>query len=210
MTTKLEYIRRIWNEKAVIVQKEPITLKSRRKSNVYVNHRNFICLPENMEIILTLFETELRKGFDTPYALSNVNSSVSPLLIGPLSLRMNTPLYFYRPSGSEKGLFEDTFRYDYNPSSKFAKKLPAILIDDVVTTTTTLRTTAQSLKEAGIDIIGSVILIDRRIDYEKKSEQMRINSIVLLTEVLEYGLHNVDMSDEEKYLLEIELDQLKM
>ena len=212
MTIKHEYIKRIWDEKAIIIQKKPIVLKSRRKSHVYVNHRNFICLPKNMKIILSLFEAELKKAFDQPYALSNVDSSVSPILIGPLSLRMDIPFYFYRPASGEKGLSEDIFTYDYNPSSSstFAKRSPAVLIDDVVTTTTTLRTTAQSLRSSGIGVIGSVILLDRRIEYEKKDEPVKISSVVLLTEVLEYGMHNLDLSDEYMELLEIELHQLRM
>ena len=202
--TKLEYIRRIWDEKAIIVQQEPLTLKSGRESHVYVNHRNFICLPDNMDLVLSLFEASLEEIRDGPFALCNVSSSVSPIIVGALSLRTKTPFYFYRPVSGEKGLFEDVFTYDFNPSSGFPQNLPAVLLDDVVTTTTTLKNTAKSLGDAGIDVNGSTILMDRRIESEKEDESFQIYPIVMLTEILEYGIHDANLDRESEKLLRIE------
>lgn len=209
MITKLEYIKRIWDEKAVIVQRDPITLKSGRESYVYLNHRNFICLSENMDIILSLLEANLSKVSNKPFALSNVTSSLSPILVGALSLRTKIPFYFYRPISSEKGLFQDIFTYDFNPSSRFPKRLPAVLIDDVVTTTTTLKITTESLQNAGIDVMGSVILMDRRIKSEKENPPIKIFSIVSLAEILEFGINNLNLDKEKIKLLEIEIEDLQ-
>lgn len=209
MTPKLEYLKRIWNEKAVVVQKEPLTLRSRRISHIYVNHRNFICLPENMDVILSLFEESLSKISDKPFALCNVNSSVSPILVGALSLRTRIPFYFYRHSSDEKGLSQCIFTYDSNPSSRSPQRLPAVLIDDVVTTTTTIRATSIFLQDAGIDVIGALILMDRRIRSEKGNEPIKIYPIVSFTEIIEYGMNNVISDREEAKLLVTELDYLQ-
>lgn len=210
MNSKDEYIKKLWSEKATIIQEEPIILKSGRESHSYINHRNFICLPDNLKLIISLFQNCLFAISHQDFAICNVPSSVSPILIGALSLRLNRPFYFYRPVSGEKGLYQDIFTYDFNPSSSFVHKLPAVIIDDVVTTSNTIKMTAQSLQNAGINILCCVAIVDRRVKSEKRDNQIKIISIVTLEEILNYGMDNLSLSREQKKLIDIELQHLAM
>ena len=209
MENRKEYIKKLWSEKAVLIRKEPFTLKSNRISYVYINHRNFICIPNNLNIMASLISSHIKMNIDVNYALCNVTSTISPLLISHLSSIMNVPFYFYRPVSSEKGLIEDIFSYEMNPSSTYPKKLPAILIDDVVTTTNTIRTTAQSLQYAGYNVIGCFCLVDRRIKSEIREFSFPLRSVVTLEEILRIGLDQNDIEEDKKHLIEVELDILQ-
>lgn len=210
MTTKMEYINKLWSDKATVIQQKPITLKSGRKSHVYINHRHFVCLPENRNLILALFQNAINNLGKNPIALCNVTSSVSPFLMGALSERMQLPCYSFRAGGGEKGIVQDIFAYSFNDSSTYPKGLPAILIDDVVTTTATLNSTALSLKQSGIDIIGCVVLVDRRLSSEKMDTPVKIFSIVTLSEILEYVINEAKNLDEkDKKLVADELKYLE-
>ena len=209
MTTKMEYIKKLWSDKATVIQQKPITLKSGRKSHVYINHRHFVLLPENRDLILPLFQNAINNLGKNPIALCNVTSSVSPLLMGALSERMHLPCYSFRAGGGEKGLVEDIFAYSFNDSSIYPKGLPAIPIDDVVTTTATVNSTALSLKQSGIDIFGCLVLVDRRLKSEKKDTPIKILSIVTLSEILEYGINEVNnLAEKDKKLVTNELEYL--
>ncbi len=210
MGIEQDYIKSLWNERAIMVEKQPITLKSGRQSHVYINHRNFICLPKNMEFIVTLFEQHFETVWSQPFAICNVHSSVSPLLLSPISIKLKRPFYFYRPVSGEKGVYEDIFKYYHNPSSTFPKNLPAMLIDDVVTTMDTVKTASQSLIQTDIDVLGCTILVDRRVKSEKREKSIKISPIVNLAEILEYGIDNLNLDKEDKKLLEIELQYLEM
>lgn len=208
MITKYEYVKKLWHDNAVLIQKEPITLKSNRKSCVYINHRNFICLPDNFKIIISLLSSIINDRISKKYAFCNVTSTLSPILIAGLSINMNIPFYFYRPVSSEKGLVEDIFSYEINPSSIYPNKLPAILIDDVVTTTNTIRMTAQSLHFAKYKVLGCFCLVDRRIKSEKRDLPFMLKSVATLEEILKIGLKEIKLEDEQKNIIEIELEIL--
>lgn len=210
--TKDEYVRRIWKEGGILLDEKAMTLKSTRKSNVYVNNRNFICSPDNMDLVLTLFQERLSKVELGKYALCNVDSSVSPYLVSGLSQRTRMPMYLYRPVNTERGISMEVFSYDQNPSSTLQSNLPAILIDDVVTTADTIIGTTLSLsqREPRRETWGAVVLVDRRMESEKSRTPTRIVGIVALTEILEYGIKHENLTDKLRKIATDTLEQLRM
>jgi len=207
------YIKKIWEEGAVIVRKEPIKLKSGRESYIYVNHRNFVCQPENMKFMISLLKNEIDKIiFSSDVAICNVDSSLSPIIVGALSYYAGIPMYIYRPSSFEKGIVGNLFGYHLIEKSKVQEKLPAVLIDDVVTTATTITKAATTLEYHDIRVEGGLTIVDRRTKKDKEGEHVKVYSVISLEEIIKYGLENknqLGLDEEDLRNLKIEIRKLQ-
>jgi orotate phosphoribosyltransferase len=207
MSAASQYLQLLWDSGALLLQDEPFTLKSGRTTYVYANHRNMICLPENLQFLADALIEVSNLKWSEPFALSTVDSSVSPYLVAAFSLRGTLPFYNLRSVNREKGLSNEFFSYDRNPSATFNSGLGAVLVDDVVTTMATLNWAATSLEEHNIRVFGAVCLLDRRVGTQKTS--MEVVAVATLESALQYGLDNVSLTDEQRRLIDIELPALR-
>jgi orotate phosphoribosyltransferase len=208
LTTAERYLKTLWGEGSVLLRTEPFTLKSGRVSYVYVNHRNMICLPRNLVLFGEgVVEVSRRRWSDT-FAIATVDSSVSPYLVAASSILGDLPSYNLRLVSREKGLSDEVFAYDENASTSPGRRRHAVLIDDVVTTTSTLDLARSTLAEHGIAVLGAACLLDRRVASEKARSTIEVVAVSTLEEALHYGLDHGALSEEQLRLVDIELQAL--
>jgi orotate phosphoribosyltransferase len=203
-----DYQNLMWSSGGVLIRDEPFILKSGRQSYVYVNHRDLICLPHGLRLFAALIIANVRDAFGAEHALATVDSSVSPFLVAACAAQVDVPFYNYRAVSREKGISQHVFRYDRNAASSFHPGLPAVLVDDVVTTMSTLTNAAQTLREQDIEVLGASCLLDRRVASDL-ADDLVISSISSLTALLEHGLADSPVSDEHRRLIDIELMALR-
>lgn len=205
MSESTDYVDLLWASKALLIRDQPFILKSGRESYVYANHRNLICLPQYLEMFSELLVSTARSRYERTFAFSNVDSSVSPYLVSGCSLIAKFPFYSLRPVSREKGLADQVFSYARNEGSTFEPRLPAVVVDDVVTTTSTLLHAVQTLGEESIAVLGAVCLLDRRVASERESGDLTIAAVATLPDVLNHALAHVDLDGTQRRLVEIEL-----
>ncbi len=208
MADAADYQKLMWASGAMLVRESSFTLKSGRSSHAYANHRDLVGVPEHLELLVTLLVDTTRSAFTQPVAFCSVDSSVSPYLVAACSLRGRVPFYNYRAVSREAGVAEKLFRYDRVASSPHQPGLPAVLLDDVVTTTGTLTRTEQTLRSAGIDVLGAVCLLDRRLPHEADGSTIAIASVSTLEAMLEAGAQDPALDATAKRYIEVELTEL--
>lgn len=204
-----EYIRLLWESGALLVREEPYPLKSGNRSYVYANHRDLICIPDHLGFVANSLLDVIRGAWTSPFALSSVDSFVSPFLVAAAALQGPYALYTVRPASREKGVSDEVFSYEQNTDHGFEPHLPAVLVDDVVTTEKTLRYAAGLLAEHGVQVLGAVCLLDRRVKRELTAATIDVVPVARLADALEFGLANLDLSTEQQRLVEIELSDLE-
>jgi orotate phosphoribosyltransferase len=204
-----EYIRQLWISGSILVRPEPFSLKSGRESHVYVNHRHIICLPRHLEAFSSALVTKARTSYPAPFAIANVDSSVSPFLVAASALSYGIPFYNFRALSREKGVRAELFRYDELQEPDFAPSLPAVLVDDVVTTMSTAELSARVLRDNDVAVLGVVCMLDRRVRSDIEKAELPILSVATLTETLSYGLEHGHVVAGQQQLVEIELNALE-
>jgi orotate phosphoribosyltransferase len=198
----------LWSSGALMIRDEAFTLKSGRRSYTYANHRDLICVPMHLRSLTRLLSARAHEEFPTPYAFATVDSSVSPFLGAACALESEIPYYNYRAVSREKGVVDQLFRYDRIVETSFAPNLPAILVDDVVTTTGTLSNAARALEQRNINVLGAVCLLDRRVSSEASAPDFRLAAVTNLANVLRHGLKTQDLGPETQRLIDVELGAL--
>jgi len=202
------YSKQLWTSGAILIREKPFTLKSGRESCIYVNHRNLVCVPDSLQSLASFVVSASEPNYPAPFAFANVDSSVSPYLTAACSLAALRPFYNVRVLGHEKGLKAELFRYDETTASRFPPTMPAVLLDDVVTTMSTLELTASILERNGINVLGAACLLDRRVSSDIERTEMAISSVASLREILEYGQANGHIAPENRSLIDVELNTL--
>lgn len=205
MPHRVDYPAIVWASGALLVRDAPFTLRSGRQSRVYANHRNLVCLPDALAVLTNALVKAAQSSYPAPFAFSTVDSSVSPLLVAAAATLADIPAYSYRPVSREKGLSDDLFAYDKVETSKRPPRLPAVVVDDVVTTTQTLATAATALDEHGIVVLGGACILDRRTASDRAADPMAVVAVASLADVLRYGLAKVDLTNEDRRNISLEL-----
>jgi orotate phosphoribosyltransferase len=195
-TTTTEYVELLWKQDAVLIKETPFTLKSGRESCVYVNHRDLVCLPSAARLIkaavVELVETFLPVD---EVAVATVDSSVSPLL-GAMCVDAGIPLYVTRPVNREKGLTNSLFSYDALSAPDCSPDRPAVIVDDVLTTTSTVGAAAELLRRHGRTVLGVVCLVDRRVTEDVGKTSLDVRSVATLEDVLSFWLTKASIAGE--------------
>ncbi len=184
------YLARLWRSGALLVRDPPFTLKSGRQSYIYANHRNLVCLPDGLRLLVSGLYDSLRARSVDDVALASVDSTVSPILCSACSITYDLPMYSYRHTMNERGVSEEFFSYDRNLGSSLPAGLPAVMVDDVVTTNGTLERAATALKDGGIEVLAAVCVLDRRPLNVRDETAFPVHALATLTEALLFGLEH--------------------
>lgn len=204
-----QYLTRIWTSGALLVRDPAFTLKSGRQSHVYANHRNLVCLPADLRLLSEmLYEAAMRLDL-SEYAVASVDSSVSPVLCAAWATSRDIPMYAYRRATTERGVAEEVFGYDRNLASSCAAGLPAVLVDDVVTTNSTLERAAAALKDAGVAVAGAVCVLDRRLPDHRGEALLQVESVSTMADALQFGLDHGHVDPSSRPAVDAELDLLR-
>ncbi len=202
------YLDLIWTEGAFLVREEPFTLKSGRRSYVYANHRNLICVPEFLAVLGDSLSAAAKAKYGPDVALAGVDSSASAFLLTATSLRSGIPLLNYRPVNREKGVNETVFSYLGTTTGAGDAPRPVVLVDDVVTSATTLEAAAIDIEDANWEVLGAVCLLDRRRARDRESASLHVESVATLDMVIHHGISGGFVAPIVQRQAEIELGDL--
>lgn len=184
----------LWAAGAVTVSPEAVTLKSGRRSHVYVSLRHFVCEPDNLRLLGDLFDAWL--AGDRP-TLGTVSSLLSPVLAGAFAGRFGLPLVLFRPGTTEKGLPGELFGQ--------ASGRSILLVDDVLTSGGTAIQAAETLSRNGAAAVSLFVVVDKRTAGLRDSFPLPVAAPLSLVELLEHGRASGRIDDQSWALAEEEL-----
>ncbi|HIH37815.1 hypothetical protein J4460_00250 [Candidatus Woesearchaeota archaeon] len=159
---KKAYCMFILNQDVIGFFDEPITLKSGRISQWYVNCRNLwgrYGVTEQLISFLLAFTKEKNLHPDYYYGVPEGATGFAILLNYEKAKAQgnnDAKLVYGRGKPKDHGAPKD--KYFLGPAEKGDK---VIILEDVTTTGGSLLTTLASLREAGIDVVGAIGLVNR-------------------------------------------------
>ena len=175
-TLKNQYIKAIYEAKALMISETPLTLASGGKSHVYVNHRNFLPHHQHLELIariyLKLLEPQVKE-----YRLGVVDSTMSPILVGAMCALGRRDVVIVKVKKTEHGTKEETFG-DISGE--------VVLVDDMTSTGSTLLEAAPPLRNRGGRIRYAVVSAcrDETAQVNLAREGVQLLSIATFKEII--------------------------
>jgi orotate phosphoribosyltransferase len=175
------------------------TLKSGRQSMVYIDLRQMISYPDLLRRVAALLWQTLSSREKMAERLCGVPYTALPIATC-LSLQHNIPMLLRRKEKKYYGtakLVEGVFEINQN----------CLIIEDVITTGSSILETASDLRAAGLLVTDTAILIDREEGGRETLEKagIHVSSVLTLTEIL-HTLANsalITESDREKIAIAI-------
>ncbi len=144
---KSQYIEGIYQSKALLIKDEPFTLQSGKRSHVYLNHRNFLAHHAYLSLVANL-NRELSKSIPGHYQLGAVDSIMSPMIVGAMSVMFNLDYVIIKKTPLTHGTREFIF-------GKIEHDI--LLIDDMTSTGDTLLDAAEKIREKGGTVSYAII-----------------------------------------------------
>lgn len=136
-----------------IIQFGNFTLKSGCESSVYVDLRKLISHPKSMILVADLIHQHIEKEFDV---ICGVAWGAIPLAT-TVSIRHDIPMIIKRKHVKEHGT-KRLIEGEYQRGDK------CVLIDDVVTSGTSILETLDDLERNGIEVVQIIVVVDRGVD----------------------------------------------
>lgn len=165
------------------------TLKSGKRSPIYIDLRRLVTYPMVMKLVAKTFARVLQQyDFDRlaglPYAALPIATAIS--------LEMNKPLIYPRREAKGYGT-KALIEGEYNKGDR------VVIIDDLISTGETKVEAIEKLKSAGLEIVAVVVLIDREMNGRQFIEKMgyKFSAVAGLTELVGLWEKNRAISLEE-------------
>lgn len=144
---KSQYIEGIYKTKALLIKEDAFTLQSGKRSHIYLNHRNFLSDHVYLSLVANIYH-ELSKSIDGDYTLGAVDSIMSPIITGAMSVMFKRDYVVIRKTPLTHGTQE--FIY-----GKVTKDI--LLIDDMTSTGDTLIDAAEKIRAKGGSVRYAII-----------------------------------------------------
>jgi len=169
-------------------------LKSGQQSSIYLNLRKIISYPDLLRhIAAAMWEKTQSSRFDL---ICGVPYTALPIATC-LSLQHNLPMVMRRKEKKEYGT-KQLIEGEFQPGQS------CLIVEDVITTGSSLIETAADLENAGLVIHDVVALIDREQGgYENLTKKYRLHTILSLSEILNTLLASSLLSEPERSAIEL-------
>jgi uridine monophosphate synthetase len=181
------------------VQFGEFTLKSGRLSPIYINLRKIISYPN---LLRTISEAMWQKTKGCEFDLvCGVPYTALPIATC-MSLDHNIPMIMRRKEKKDYGT-KQLIEGEHTQGQR------CLIIEDIVTTGSSILETAADLEAAGLKIIDLIALIDREQGgREKLSEKYRLHTILSLSDILQTLLTSNALAVTERPIVEKFLQEL--
>jgi orotate phosphoribosyltransferase len=164
-------------------------LKSGQQSSIYINLRKIISYPDLLRAIAeAMWEKTRSSRFDL---ICGVPYTALPIATC-LSLQQNLPMVMRRKEKKEYGT-KQLIEGEFKPGQS------CLIVEDVITTGSSLIETAVDLENAGLIIHDVVALIDREQGgKENLTQKYHLHTILSLSEILNTLLNSSLLNEQER------------
>lgn len=175
------------------IQFGEFTLKSGLTSSIYINLRKIISYPDILRSVAhAMWEKTRECRFDL---VCGVPYTALPIATC-LSLEHNIPMIMRRKEKKDYGTKQMI-------EGEFISGQSCLIIEDIITTGSSIIETAQELETAGIRITDVVALIDREQGGKQHLEKKyNAHTILPLSEILNTLLNSTLLNTVERHLIE--------
>jgi orotate phosphoribosyltransferase len=136
------------------------TLASGRKSSVYIDARVTTCRAEAMPLIGRLFLAKMRERGWRPEAVGGMSIGADPVVIAVARASVDEPplvnAYLVRKEAKQHGARRRIEGLDDTSA------LDVVVVDDVCTTGGSTIQAIEASREAGLNVLGAICLVDRQ------------------------------------------------
>ena len=175
---KHEYIEALYKTEALMIKEEPFDLHSGGRSHIYLNHRIFLSRYNYIELIARIY-LKLLAPVVKHYRLCAVDSVMSPILVGAMSVLDKKDIVVVKSKKSEHGVKEDIY-------GRIAGEV--VVVDDMSSTGDTLLEAARKIREKGGLVRYAVVSAcrDQRAHENLSKEKLELLSITSFREIIDY------------------------
>ncbi len=191
---KHAYIEAVYKTEALMIKEEPFDLQSGGKSHIYLNHRIFLSRYNYIELIARIY-LELLAPLVKHYRLCAVDSVMSPILVGAMSVLDKKDIVVVKSKKSEHGVKEDIY-------GRIAGEV--VVVDDMSSTGGTLLEAARKIREKGGLVRYAVVSAcrDQRAHENLSKENLELLSIASFREIIDYLKPRLTPQEKELVLRE--------
>lgn len=196
---KGRYIQSLYEEKAFLISAEPRPLHHGGVSHLYLNHNQFLTNHKNLRLLADLY-TELLSEESGEYSLGAVDSVMSPILCGMLSISLEKNVLVVKEKKLEHGLQQQIY-------GEVSGEI--LLIDDVTSTGTLLYNAAEALRDKGGIVKTAILSACRDLSAVAKLETLgvKVKYVATYEEIIQ-TLWNT-LTDEERDIVRKEVSEKK-
>ena len=186
---KTQYIKGIYETKALLIKEEAFTLQSGKKSHLYLNHRHFLSKALYLSLIATIY-SEFAKSMVGDYVLGAVDSIMSPIIVGAMSILLNRDYVVIRNVSMSHGTQEAIYG---------EIKHPILLVDDMTSTGGTLIEAAKLIRARGGVVSFGIISAYREESAIKNLKQHGIEPICIASfkEIIDFLYPQLSQREKE-------------
>lgn len=191
-----QYAKAVYESGALLIREEPFTLRSGKKSHLYINHREFLSSSANIQLLAKIYVELIRRSIGGECTIASVDSIMSPVLCGAITVYAGQNVVSVRSKKLEHGTEENIYG---NVSG------PVAVVDDMTSTGGTLLEAARVLREAGHTVTHAIVSVvrDETLKEVFSKEGISLQYIATLPD-LAYRVP--DLPEESAALLQGELE----
>ena len=186
---KQEYIEALHKTEALMIKEEPFDLHSGGKSHIYLNHRMFLSRYNYIELIARIY-LRLLTSVVKHYRVCAVDSVMSPILVGAMSVLEKKDIVVVKSMKSEHGVREDIY-------GRIAGEI--VVVDDMSSTGDTLLEAARKIRDKGGLVRYAVVSAcrDQRAHENLSREKLELLSITNFREIMDYLKPRLNTREKE-------------
>ena len=186
---KQEYIEALHKTEALMIKEEPFDLHSGGKSHIYLNHRMFLSRYNYIELIARIY-LRLLASVVKQYRVCAVDSVMSPILVGAMSVLDKKDIVVVKSMKSEHGVREDIY-------GRIAGEI--VVVDDMSSTGDTLLEAARKIRDKGGLVRYAVVSAcrDQRAHENLSRVKLELLSITNFREIMDYLKPRLNTREKE-------------
>ena len=183
------YCQGIFAAKALLIQEEPIRLRSGGSSHVFLDHRHFLAQHQYLSLVAELYCTLLAQT-PTGFSLGVVESVMSPVIVGAMAKISGHDIVIVKSKKLDFGTKESVFG---------DVKRDIVLIDDMTSTGSTIIETAALIRQLGGEVKAAVVSAcrDNQAALALENCGIKLHSIASFAEILQYLLPQLSQRQRE-------------
>jgi orotate phosphoribosyltransferase len=169
------------------------TLKSGKSSKIYLDLRQIISYPDVLRAVAdNIWQTVANCQFElvcgVPYTALPIATCIS--------LTHQIPMIMRRKEKKAYGTKQQI-------EGAFQPGQTCLIIEDLITTGSSIIETAEELEAVGLKIHDTALLIDREQDGKKNLEQKnyRVHSVLTLSEILTTLVKSNEVSEQDRHII---------